>query len=565
LVQGSLAQKKISTHSISPFFVVYASQDGLDVKNGIYGRTLPAAIALLFVIAATFSPTFVGALDPEDIVWSSDTRLTWNEALDVSPSIMQALDGSIWVVWSSDREHVYNDLYCAISSDYGENWRNYSLTSTLTSWDTNPSIIQTRNGSILVVWGRTKMATPVTYDIYYRYSVDYGEKWSSAKNITDPSTWDEDPSIMEDAYGRIWVAWCRKAGGNREIFYKYSSDHGESWSPDTQLTNHIGVDKAPSIMQAADGSIWIAWASYRTGETVDYEILYKYTYDYGENWSSDTMLTNQTGFDVSPCIIQARDGSIFVFWVSDRIHPNDSANDLFYEISEDMAQTWSKPLGQRGTQLTTDAEQDVSPSAANIDDGRIWVTWSSNRVTAQADEFEVFYKISSVIPGHDVTITDVTTSSTKVYRGNLIDIYVAIKNKGTFSENFSVTAYYNSTSIETKTVTDLAPNANMTLIFHWNTSIIPYDYYTMSANASIVPDEIVLANNSFTDGAILVAIPGDVNGDGTVDGSDLFDLSKAYGCMPGDDNWDPECDINSDDTVDDFDLNAVSENYGKTV
>jgi len=63
---------------------------------------------------------------------------------------------------------------------------------------------------------------------------------------------------------------------------------------------------------------------------------------------------------------------------------------------------------------------------------------------------------------------------------------------------------------------------------------------------------------------LLPRTPGDVNGDGTVDASDLLDLSKAYGSEPGDSNWDPNCDFNDDAKVDASDLFDLSKNYGVT-
>ena len=64
--------------------------------------------------------------------------------------------------------------------------------------------------------------------------------------------------------------------------------------------------------------------------------------------------------------------------------------------------------------------------------------------------------------------------------------------------------------------------------------------------------------------AVCVSIAGDVNGDGTVDASDLFDLIKAYGSKPGDDNWNPNCDLNNDIKIDASDLFDLSKNYGKS-
>ena len=59
-------------------------------------------------------------------------------------------------------------------------------------------------------------------------------------------------------------------------------------------------------------------------------------------------------------------------------------------------------------------------------------------------------------------------------------------------------------------------------------------------------------------------VSGDVNGDGTVDKSDLSDLNEAYGYELGDPNWNPYCDLNGDSKVDALDLYSLSRNYGKT-
>lgn len=87
---------------------------------------------------------------------------------------------------------------------------------------------------------------------------------------------------------------------------------------------------------------------------------------------------------------------------------------------------------------------------------------------------------------------------------------------------------------------------------------------TWSHNASTK----ILTLNVVHDGPanILVdwKIPGDVNGDGKVDYSDLFDLSEAYGSNSSKPKWNPDCDFNRDGVVDVFDLSIVGKNYGKT-
>lgn len=59
-------------------------------------------------------------------------------------------------------------------------------------------------------------------------------------------------------------------------------------------------------------------------------------------------------------------------------------------------------------------------------------------------------------------------------------------------------------------------------------------------------------------------ILGDVNRDGSVNGTDLFSLGKAYGSDPSKPNWNPYCSFNSDDAIDESDLSALSKNFGKS-
>ena len=67
------------------------------------------------------------------------------------------------------------------------------------------------------------------------------------------------------------------------------------------------------------------------------------------------------------------------------------------------------------------------------------------------------------------------------------------------------------------------------------------------------------------DGYFSNKIPGDVDGDGKVDASDLSDLSETYGSKLGDPDWNPDCDFNRNNKVDVFDLFDLSKNYGKSI
>jgi parallel beta-helix repeat protein len=178
---------------------------------------------------------------------------------------------------------------------------------------------------------------------------------------------------------------------------------------------------------------------------------------------------------------------------------------------------------------------------------------------------------------HDVAVINVTSSATTVYAGDTVCITVVTENQGTEIETFNITAKYENTTygiVETvgaAQVTDLAPDANVTLTFTWNTTNVQAcTIYTITAEADTTFGERDTSDNTYTDGTIKVKIPGDVDEDGDVDIEDLSMIARAWGTTPawphGTDwhQWNPECDINHDEKVDAHDLAVASGNFGIT-
>ena len=88
--------------------------------------------------------------------------------------------------------------------------------------------------------------------------------WSvNIKRMTEYTYVDTYPALMQTKDYKIWFVWSREIMGNLTLWYKTSPNLGYSWSSENNLTNLLvpGQAQNPSIMQAADGTIWLAWAS----------------------------------------------------------------------------------------------------------------------------------------------------------------------------------------------------------------------------------------------------------------------------------------------------------------
>jgi hypothetical protein len=163
---------------------------------------------------------------------------------------------------------------------------------------------------------------------------------------------------------------------------------------------------------------------------------------------------------------------------------------------------------------------------------------------------------------HDIAVTSVLYSKTVLGQGYAQNITVNVTDTGDYTETFNLTAYANTSSIASQNVT-LPSGTSANVTFTWNTTGVAYGNYTISAYAWPVPNETNTVNNNFTGGTVYVGIPGDINGDGTVNELDAAALGNAFLATPGSSNWNPNADINGDGVVDVLDAIILSGHFNQ--
>jgi len=268
--------------------------------------------------------------------WSEYTiRLTTYGDFDGIPSITQTSDGKIWIVWMTKTGSSYT-VVCKTSIDAGTSWSNEAILAPGPDMDIDPSIFQAMDNTIWVVWSSSRTGG---YDLYYKTSSDNGVSWSSDTRLTTDQAEEFNPAITQTANGTVWVVWSSSRTGGYDLYYKTSSDNGVSWSSDTRLTTDPNLDKLPSIAQTGDGKIWVVWCSDRLAG--NYELFYK-IYN-GSSWSNDAQLTANPRIEMDPMILQTFDGEIYIFW-SSRSHGETGQDDLYYITSSDNGSTWSNNI-----------------------------------------------------------------------------------------------------------------------------------------------------------------------------------------------------------------------------
>jgi len=515
--------------------------------------TLTARALILFsVIVATTVP-FSCAVE-----WSPDQRLTTHNANDWNPSITSTTSGEVWVVWRSNRTGNL-DLYYKIFD--GSIWSEEMQLTTDTHEDAHPSIMQANDGKIWVVWDSDR--NEISSDLYYK--VFDGSTWSGEIQLTTDPLADGYPSIMQASNGKIWVVWVsNRVDLQANLFYKFFD--GSSWSNDTRITTDVDVDYFfPSVMQASDGTIWVAFCkiTYGSKGQPQQDIYYK-QYN-GTAWSVDVRLTfDITQCDTHPSIMQALDGSIWVVWDSYR---NAHDENIYYKVFDGV---WSPD-----TKLTTHLSADIWPSITQTINQAIWIAWGSIRL----NNVDIYYKTGLPPPNHDVAIINVETSTNTAIRGETISIQVTAQNQGTYTETFEVKCYVNSTLVGSTTISLSAGQTKKMYPFSWNTTGALRGIYVISATASAVPGETDFVDNyRETAEPVEVRIKGDICGmyngrlspipDGVVDINDFMAASMPGHLYTQEPDWDPvwgpACDVNNDGRVGIMDLMIIGIHIGET-
>jgi PKD repeat protein len=105
---------------------------------------------------------------------------------------------------------------------------------------------------------------------------------------------------------------------------------------------------------------------------------------------------------------------------------------------------------------------------------------------------------------HNIAITNVAASSNAVKKGATITVEITASNEGNYTETFTVTTYYNRTTIETKPVVDMSPGDAQLITIAWDTTRVVPSIYTLKAEASIVIRETKTSDNSLLYGIVTI-------------------------------------------------------------
>lgn len=556
-----------------------------------YHRVRIFFLSLLLLVIA-----FMANIEPASAIsWSAHINpLTADIDSDYFPFITQTNDGRIWVVWSRD-VYGFRALFYKTSFDMGKTWsQEMNLTeATAEHENTKPSIMQTTDGKIWVFWASNRPPPPLPPGPDFNLTAS-PTSLTIPKNSSDTSTITIASLNNFSAPVELWVPIepenvtttlnpsevTPPQNGTANLTLTVSV--GPTATPGNYTLTVIGksqkvhtVDIALEITEFGTLSYTSYSSSPPSSSMDDYEIYYRTSSDNGATWSGVTQFTENTIDDLTPSLTQAANGTIFIFWESVIWEDGEPNEELFYEASSDGGTSWSN-----ATRLTFDPDPDTSPSATQTRDGKIWVTWASERT----GNWEIFYKTNNGSSwsnamglSDSARDIDVSPSIMETICGKILIFWSS--REDTLTERDDIYYKYSIDGGDTWSVDRIRFTTDEN-----------YDMWPSATQTSDIKIWVVWTSNRTGNHDLLyrTSLVGDITGpenppssgeyppDGTVDTYDLTFVCNTYGDKEGDPNWNESkiADITGpenppasrqfppDGIIDIYDLAIVSRNYG---
>jgi len=544
-------------------------------------------------IALLGSMIVLGPLKASATSFSSAQQVpTSTNSLPIWPSVAQDAKGRIWLTYANKTLGSLFNPEIFFKTWNGITWSNpQRVINDPVDDDETPYVASLANGSMMITWSSNRTGNNV-YQLFYRLYSGNTTKPSpttSVIRLTTGTLNDTQPSVAQDRNGRIWITWSRQnvsSSASGAVFYSsiyYKYFNGTSWSPDFPLPEASNVivagrhqiENMPFIAQTKDGRIWIAWASNETYGTPN--LYYKttdgtlYTLPSGGiatgSWTKRaTLCCNDTSASNDhPAILQARNGTIMVFW--EKCAGANCLNNIYLQTSLDNGMTWTPQAAVPAASTTADER---FPVAAQMSDKKIWLFWQTEGLI----QTQLWYSTSDPITNvHDVGIRGLVATPSFVRSGVQWDnsgstnVTVTVRNYGDYVENTTLTVKLNSTVLTSTPVINLAVNETRTIRFSSQTTLGFWGRYTVTAALQPVPNENTInqGDNLWSGGPVRVSPPGDVDLNGCVNIIDAALLAYSYGTKPGMPLWNPSADIDHSGAIDIIDAAWLAQYYGDCV
>jgi len=296
----------------------------------------------------------------------------------------------VWAVAVDNQGNVWTGTHQGVSRYDGQRWTTYTVESGLISNRVTAIAVDREDA----VWfGTDKGLSRFDGRGWMSYTTEDGLVGGAVTALmedTERLVWVGTETGVSHYDGRVWEPFelPQQFAGQRimaiaedrqtnaicqlcaDIFYRHSTDGGESWSVPINLSNSFAGSVKPQVRVGSGGSVYVTWEEgedWYTYEGYPIASMYTYSSDGGNTWAEPTIFTSPAGAPQQITLGLGREGSLVAVW---RLPEEESS--YYYQLSTDNGATWSPPepipgmIAKPWEPFSLDACDAATDSAGNV-------------------------------------------------------------------------------------------------------------------------------------------------------------------------------------------------------
>jgi hypothetical protein len=184
--------------------------------------------------------------------------------------------------------------------------------------------------NVYVVWRDNSSGKD---QIYFKRSSDTGNSFNTTEILSNTNGSSTDPQITATG-NNVYIVWSDNTSGNGDIYFKSSTDNGTTFSFLKNLsTNMDGAEHFPQV-ESTGNNVYVVWQD----ETPDKgRIRFRASTDNGNNFSITRVLSQENEVNANSPRIDAFGNNVYVVWEDNSRSGNDTSEnfDILYRASTD--------------------------------------------------------------------------------------------------------------------------------------------------------------------------------------------------------------------------------------
>jgi hypothetical protein len=299
-------------------------------KMSLYALSIITATIILFVF---IDYTLLSSQPTYGQSFGNLTNLSNNTGFSSNPQIT-TFGSNVYVVWR-DNSSGNDDIYFSSSVDNGTTFNGIENLSNNDGRSDKPQIAAV-GVNVYVVWRDNSSGKD---QIYFKRSSDTGNSFNTTENLSNTNGSSTDPQITATG-NNAYIVWSDTTTGNGDIYFKSSTDNGTSFSvPKNLSTNLDGPALFPQV-EAIGNNVYVVWQD----ETPDKgRIRFRASNDNGNDFSITRVLSQENEVNANSPQLSVSERAIYVVWEDNSRSGNNSSKnfDLLFRVGIDGGSTFT--------------------------------------------------------------------------------------------------------------------------------------------------------------------------------------------------------------------------------